>query len=143
MSIKVMIVDDSVAMRRVIKKIITLSGYEIDLCIEAENGLEALEQLKDNRVDLIITGVNMPRMNGLALLRVLSQDLFNHNIPTIIVSTDASGEQITESVNMGARGFIKKPFCPEEIRKVLHDVLGVPNNEECPDDQRDVDGSDF
>lgn len=143
MPIKVMIVDDSVAMRRVIKKIIALSGYEIDLCIEAENGLEALEQLKDNLLDLIITGVNMPQMNGLALLRILSQDLFNHNIPTIIVSTDASGEQITESVNMGARGFIKKPFFPEEIRKVLHDVLGVPNNEECPDDQRDVDGGDF
>ena len=74
MSISVMIVDDSCAMRAVIKKVITISGFKISTCLEAANGREALEKLKQNYLDVIISGINMPEMNGLELLQFLSQD---------------------------------------------------------------------
>lgn len=141
--INVMIVDDSPAMRSVLKKIVAISMDKVNLCIEAANGLEAMEELKQNRMDVIISGINMPEMTGLGLLQALSQAPLYQNIPVIIVSADGSPEQIKEALKIGARGFIRKPFFPEEIRKILHDVIGAQNGEECFDDQRDPDGGDF
>jgi two-component system chemotaxis response regulator CheY len=91
MSFNVMIVDDSGAMRAVIKKVITLSGFKISTCVEAANGLEALEKLKQNWVDVIISDVNMPEMNGLELLQSLSQDPLYQNISPSVSSTGPGG----------------------------------------------------
>ena len=143
MSFNVMIVDDSGAMRAVIKKVITLSGFKISTCLEAANGREALEKLKQNWVDVIISDVNMPEMNGLELLQSLSQDPLYQNIPAIIVSTEGSSERMKEALNRGAKGFIKKPFQPEDIRKVLYDVIGVGADGEYQEDQRNADEGDF
>ncbi len=143
MSFNVMIVDDSGAMRAVIKKIITISGFKINNCFEAANGREALEMLKQNWVDVIISDVNMPEMNGLELLKSLSQDPLYRSIPAIIVSTEGSNERMKEALEGGAKGFIKKPFQPEEIRKVLYNVIGVGSDGEYQEDQRDADECDF
>ena len=143
MSFNVMIVDDSGAMRAVIKKVITLSGFKISTCVEAANGREALEKLRENWVDVIISDLNMPEMNGLELLQSLNQDPLYQSIPTIIVSMEGSIERMKEALNRGAKGFIKKPFQPEDIRKVLYDVIGVGGNGEYQEDQRDADDGDF
>ena len=143
MSLNVMIVDDSGAMRAVIKKVITLSGFKISTCVEAANGREALEKLRENWVDVIISDLNMPEMNGLELLQSLNQDPLYQSIPTIIVSMEGSIERMKEALNRGAKGFIKKPFQPEDIRKVLYDVIGVGGNGEYQEDQRDADDGDF
>jgi two-component system chemotaxis response regulator CheY len=143
MSFNVMIVDDSGAMRAVIKKVITLSGFKISTCVEAANGREALEKLRENWVDVIISDLNMPEMNGLELLKSLNQDPLYQSIPTIIVSMEGSIERMKEALNRGAKGFIKKPFQPEDIRKVLYDVIGVGGNGEYQEDQRDADDGDF
>jgi two-component system chemotaxis response regulator CheY len=143
MSFNVMIVDDSGAMRAVIKKIITISGFKMSLCLEAANGREALEQLKQNWVDVIVSDVNMPDMNGLELLQALSQDPLFKNIPAIIVSTEGSSERMKEALDRGAKGFIKKPFLPEDIRGVLHNVMGVGDDGEYQEDRRDTDDGDF
>lgn len=143
MSFNILIVDDSVAMRAVIKKVITISGFKISLCLEAGNGREALEQLKQNWVDVIVSDVNMPEMNGLELLQSLSQDPLYQNIPVIIVSTEGSSERIKDALHRGAKGFIKKPFLPEEVRQVLYDVIGVGADGEYQEDRRDADDGDF
>ncbi len=143
MSFNVMIVDDSCAMRAVIKKVISISGFKISECLEAGNGREALEKLKQNWVDVIISDVNMPEMNGLELLQSLSQDPLYQNIPVIIVSTEGSSERMKEALTGGAKGFIKKPFLPEDIRKVLYDVIGVGADGEYQEDKRDADDGDF
>jgi two-component system chemotaxis response regulator CheY len=143
MSFNVMIVDDSGAMRAVIRKIITISGFKMDQCFEAANGHEAMAQLKHNWVDVIISDINMPEMNGLELLAALRQDPLYQNIPVIIVSTEGSSERIEEARNGGAKGFVKKPFVPEDIRGVLHDVMGVGADGEYQADQRNVDEGDF
>jgi two-component system, chemotaxis family, chemotaxis protein CheY len=143
MSFNVLIVDDSGAMRAVIKKIINISGFRMNHCFEAGNGLEALEQLKKNWVDVIVSDVNMPGMNGLELLEALHQDPLYQNIPVIIVSTEGSSERMSEAADKGARGFIKKPFLPEDIRSILCDVIGVRADGEYEEDRRDADDGDF
>lgn len=143
MSFNVMIVDDSGAMRSVIKKVITLSGFKMSLCMEAGNGREALERLQGNWVDVIISDINMPEMGGLELLQALSRDALYQNIPVIIVSTEGSSERMKEALDRGAKGFIKKPFLPEDIRSVLHKVIGVGTDGEYQDDSRHADEGDF
>lgn len=143
MSFNVLIVDDSGAMRAVIKKIITISGFKMSGCFEAANGRDALDQLKKNWVDVIISDVNMPEMNGLELLQALSRDPLYQNIPAIIVSTEGSSERMKEAFDRGAKGFIKKPFLPEDIRSVLHDVIGVGADGEYQEDPRNADDGDF
>jgi two-component system chemotaxis response regulator CheY len=139
----VLIVDDSAAMRSVIKKIIHISGFKMDGCFEAGNGLEALAQLKEQWVDVIISDVNMPEMNGLELLQRLSQDPLYQNIPVIIVSTEGSTERMQEALDRGAKGFIKKPFLPEDIKRVLHDVIGVGADGGYQDEGSNTDDGDF
>lgn len=143
MSFNVLIVDDSGAMRAVIKKIINISGFKMSQCLEAGNGREALEKMKGNWVDVIISDINMPEMNGLELLRLLNKDPLYQNIPVIIVSTEGSRERMEEVLNCGAKGFIKKPFLPEDIRSVLYNVIGVGANGEYQEDRRDADDGDF
>jgi two-component system, chemotaxis family, chemotaxis protein CheY len=143
MSFNVMIVDDSGAMRTVIKKVITISGFKISTCLEATNGREALEKLKKNWVDVIISDVNMPEMNGLELLQALSQDPLYQSIPTIIVSMEGSSERMKEALSRGAKGFIKKPFQPEDIKRILYDVIGVGGDGEYQEDQKNSDDGDF
>jgi two-component system chemotaxis response regulator CheY len=143
MSFNVMIVDDSGAMRSVIKKVITLSGFKMSLCMEAGNGREALERLQGNWVDVIISDINMPEMGGLELLQALSRDALYQNIPVIIVSTEGSSERMKEALDRGAKGFIKKPFLPEDIRSVLHKVIGVGTDGEYQDDSGNADQGDF
>jgi len=143
MSFNVLIVDDSGAMRAVIKKVINISGFRMSQCLEAGNGREALEKMKGNWVDVIISDINMPEMSGLELLQFLNKDPLYRNIPVIIVSTEGSRERMDEVLNHGAKGFIKKPFLPEDIRSVLYNVIGVGADGEYQEDRRDADDGDF
>jgi two-component system chemotaxis response regulator CheY len=143
MSFNVLIVDDSSSMRAVIKKVITISGFKLNNCYEAANGIEALEKLKESWVDAIISDINMPEMNGLELLKTMQQDALYKNIPAIVVSTEGSAERMQEAMEAGAKGFIKKPFLPEDIRRVLYDVIGVGSDGEYQEDRRDTDEVDF
>ncbi|MBN1381532.1 MAG: response regulator [Deltaproteobacteria bacterium] len=143
MSFNVLIVDDSSSMRAVIKKVIAISGFKMNNCYEAGNGIEALERLKENWVDAIISDINMPEMNGLELLKELQRDSLYKNIPVIVVSTEGSSERMNDALQAGAKGFIKKPFLPEDIRKVLYDVIGVGSDGEYQEDRRDAEEVDF
>lgn len=138
-----MIVDDSNAMRTVIRKIITLSGFRMDRCFEAMNGREALDVLAENWVDVIISDINMPELNGLEMLDRLRQDDLLKEIPVIIVSTESSEERIESVLKKGARRFVRKPFLPEEIRAILYDVIGVNHEGGYIDHQECADGCDF
>lgn len=143
MSFNVLIVDDSNAMRAVIKKIVTISGFQMDQCLEAANGREAMEVLSENWVDVIISDINMPEVNGLELLDQLNKNDTLKEIPVIMITTEGSSERMQEAFNRGAKGFIKKPFLPEDIKKILHQVIGVSENGEYSEDTRTVDECDF
>ncbi|MBW1670870.1 MAG: response regulator [Deltaproteobacteria bacterium] len=143
MSFNVLIVDDSRSMRAVIKKTISMSGFKIDQCVEAGNGREALDVLAKSWVDVIISDINMPEMNGFEFLEELKKDSLLKAIPAIVISTEGSEKRIQNAFELGAKGFIKKPFLPEEIKKVLYEVIGVSDEGEYKEDKRDDDAFDF
>jgi two-component system, chemotaxis family, chemotaxis protein CheY len=125
MAYSVLIVDDSPVMRTFIRRVLGLSGFEVGECVEAANGEEALTQLSTHRVDIILTDINMPRMNGEELLRRLSADGVLKTIPAVVISTDATNERIVQMIELGAQGYMSKPFTPETLREELERVLGA------------------
>jgi two-component system, chemotaxis family, chemotaxis protein CheY len=143
MSFNVLIVDDSFSMRSVIKKVLSMSGFHMDRCFDAGNGCEGLAVLEKEWVDVILSDINMPEMNGLEMLRRMKENPVYQNIPVIVISTEGSEERINEAFCNGAKGFIKKPFLPEDLKKTLHDVLGVDADGCYAEDQKDSDDLDF
>ena len=97
----ILIVDDSSAMRTVIKRILAMSGFEMETCLYACDGEDALSTLRRQPVDLVISDINMPRMDGEALLREMSADSALSVIPVVMVSSDATESRAAKL--LGAR----------------------------------------
>jgi two-component system, chemotaxis family, chemotaxis protein CheY len=124
MAYSVLIVDDSPVMRSFIRRVLALSGFEVGECVEAGDGAEALLKLGAHRVDVILTDINMPGMNGEELLRRLGAEGILKTTPAVVISTDATNERIVRMIELGAQGYMSKPFTPETLRDELERVLG-------------------
>ncbi|HLH04392.1 MAG TPA: response regulator [Bryobacteraceae bacterium] len=127
MKLRILIVDDSPAMRSFIKRVLDLSGIETESLLEAGDGAEALELLDREWVDVILTDINMPRMNGEEFVRRLSESGLTESLPVIVISTDATSVRKEHMTGLGARGYLGKPFQPEQLREEMERVLGVSN----------------
>jgi len=142
MAFNVLIVDDSSSMRAVIKKIIKVSGFDVGECWEAADGKEAMKVLMNEWVGLVLTDINMPNMNGMELITEMKKDQVQRSIPVVMVTTEGAEERVQEAMKIGASGYIKKPFLPEEIKRTLSNIMG-----EAEDGQRhyddDLEGGDF
>lgn len=125
MAHRIMIVDDSPAMRMFIRRVIHLSGIGVESYIEAANGSEALTALRAEKADAILMDVNMPVMDGEELLRRLAEDAGLRAIPVLVVSTDASHCRMERMKTLGARGYLGKPFRPEKLRAAVEDAIGI------------------
>ena len=132
MGLKILLVDDSSTMRAVIRRTVGMTDLELDEILEAASGAEALEVLACKTVDLVLADINMPEMSGIEMTARMQQDDKLKNIPVIVISTDASTTRIKELKDShGVKGYVHKPFTPEQIRDIVHEVLGVcdaPNN---------------
>jgi two-component system chemotaxis response regulator CheY len=127
MAYRVLIVDDSPAMRSFVRRVMELSGFDLSECFEAGDGSAAMSLLRSEWVDAILTDINMPGMDGEEFLRLLSADDLLRSIPAIVISTDATRNRMDRLATLGARGYITKPFLPEDLRDVLERTLGDPN----------------
>ncbi len=116
MAIRILIVDDSPAMRSFIRRTITLSGLAVEECYMAGNGVEALDLLRKHTVDLILSDINMPEMDGARFLEEVEKDPDMKKSPVIVVSTDSTHVRVNAMLALGARGYIKKPFPPEALK---------------------------
>lgn len=124
MNLKIMVVDDSPVMRAFIQKVITLTGLAVETIYQAGNGEEALRVLHEHPVDLILTDINMPRMNGEELIEHLEADESLRGIPVLVVSTDSTKLRVLRLLSLGAKGYLAKPFHPEALRDEVEKVLG-------------------
>lgn len=124
MAFRILIVDDSAVMRAFIRRIILLSGMEEAEFLEAADGREALSLLRQEWVDVVLTDINMPSMDGEQLVRCLEADDMLKSVPVVVVSTDSSSSRMHQMLSLGARGYVKKPFVPETLREELERVLG-------------------
>ena len=123
MSFRVLIVDDSPAMRSFIKRTLDASGFETSECFEASDGLEALALLDREWVDVILTDINMPRLNGEQFVQKLAENGLTKTIPVIVISTDSTHIRMEHLRGLGARGYLVKPFTPESLRLKLEEAL--------------------
>ncbi len=128
MAFNVLVVDDSLPMRSFIKKTIKASGFDVGQFFEADNGQNALEILRKEWLDIVLTDYNMPEMNGLELITEMQKEDLLKVIPVVMVTTEGSQQRIEEFVEKGAMAYIKKPFYPEEIRQKLNKIMGEPEH---------------
>jgi len=125
MALQILIVDYSPAMRAFIRRVVKLSGMEVDCYFEAANGQEALQQLAIHPIDAVLTDINMPVMDGEEFVRKMREDGPFQSTPVIVISTDATTQRIHTMHELGAVGYLQKPFGPEQLRNELDRVLGV------------------
>jgi two-component system chemotaxis response regulator CheY len=119
----ILVVDDSPVMRMFIRRVLAVSGVPTSEVREADNGVTALEVLRSVPVDLVLSDINMPEMNGSELMERISENPELRRIPVIVVSTDSSLLRVKMMLHLGARGYIQKPFPPEALRSEIERVL--------------------
>ncbi len=124
MSLNVLVVDDSAVARTMIVKILGISGLPLGEVFQAANGLEGLACLQNHWVDLAITDLNMPEMNGEEMIGKLRADPAWAALPIIVVSTEGSVTRIERLQQAGVK-FVHKPFTPESVRQIVLELTGV------------------
>jgi len=124
-SIRALIVDDSSVMRKIVERSLRQAGIDMNSVLEAGNGAEALSILADNQMDLILCDINMPVMDGLEFVKQLSGVENAKSVPVVMIATEGSESHVVQALSAGARGYIRKPFTPEQVREHVLPVLGV------------------
>jgi two-component system chemotaxis response regulator CheY len=118
---KILIAEDSQTMRSLIVSTISMMGdYEL---IEAANGFEALRILPREKVDLVITDINMPDINGLELISFIKNNPSYKETPLFIISTEGSEKDREKGLSLGADAYLVKPFNPEELQALIRQYL--------------------
>lgn len=118
---RVLIVDDSSVMRKIVTRGLRQAEFNVDDIVEAENGAEALEQLRITpNIDLILSDWNMPIMDGLTFVKSVRRSIPEiKDIPIIMVTTEGGESKVAAAVEAGANGHIKKPFTPDMLKETL------------------------
>jgi len=124
MAYNVLIVDDSPAMRSFVRRVLELSGIPVGQFLEAGDGQQALEVLHKQWVDVVLTDLNMPTMDGEQFVRHMEADESLRSIPVLVVSTDRTDQRVQQMLTLGAKGYVTKPFLPETLREELERALG-------------------
>ena len=127
---RALIVDDSTVMRKVVERSLRQAGLAISTVFEAANGLEALNVLRANHsLDLILSDINMPTMDGLQFLEQRRSEGLAPSVPVVMITTEASEPLVMRAIAAGARGYICKPFTTDQIRERILPLLGALKNE--------------
>jgi two-component system, chemotaxis family, chemotaxis protein CheY len=121
--IRALIVDDSSVMRKIVERCIRQAGIELAEVREASNGAEGLGTLKEQTVDLILCDINMPVMDGIEFLRQLQTMEQAKGIPVVMITTEGSESHVVQALSIGARGYIRKPFTPEQVKEHVVPLL--------------------
>jgi two-component system, chemotaxis family, chemotaxis protein CheY len=123
MALDVLIVDDSAAIRKILQRVLRQADVPIGQVLEAGDGREALTVLNGNSVGLILSDINMPNMDGLQLLAQLKGTATTASIPVVMITTEGSQAKVMEAVQLGAAGYVRKPFTAEQIKDKLTGLI--------------------
>lgn len=118
---KIMTVDDSSSVRQMVSFVLKEAGYDV---VSAVDGQDAIKQLSSSQVEMLVTDLNMPNVNGVELIQWVRSDFSHQYIPVIMLTTESQDEKKLEGKNAGATGWIVKPFKPEQLLTVVRKVLG-------------------
>jgi two-component system chemotaxis response regulator CheY len=125
--LRFLIVDDFSTMRRIVRNLLKESGYtEAE---EAEDGVAALQKLRNGRFDFVVSDINMPNMNGFDLLKAIKADDSLKHLPVLMVTAEARKEDIVLAAQSGAAGYIVKPFTKatleEKVQKIMQKLAAT------------------
>lgn len=121
MAKSIMAVDDSASIRQMVSLTLKQEGYDV---IEAVDGMDALTKLKDNQVHMVITDLNMPKLDGIGLIKEIRSMSAHKFIPIVMLTTESQPEKKAEGKEAGATGWIVKPFQADQLIAVIKKVLG-------------------
>jgi two-component system chemotaxis response regulator CheY len=122
--IRALIVDDSSVMRKIVERSLRQAGINLVKVHEAGNGAEASVILDSTPVDLILSDINMPVMDGLEFVKqVHGREALRH-VPIVMITTEGSESHVVQALSCGARGYIRKPFTPDQVKEHVLPVLG-------------------
>jgi two-component system chemotaxis response regulator CheY len=111
-------------MRKIVERSLRQAGLELEEVREASNGAEALAEVQNASFDLILSDINMPAMDGLEFLRNLANLPAAKNVPVVMITTEGSEARVVEALSVGAKGYIRKPFTPEQVKERVAPLLG-------------------
>jgi two-component system chemotaxis response regulator CheY len=123
--IRTLIVDDSSVMRKIVERALRQAGLDLMVVHEAGSGTEGLEVLRVKQVDLIMSDINMPSMDGLEFLRQLRAQNLAPGVPVVMITTESSEEHVKQAILAGAQGYIRKPFTAEQVKERVLPLLSV------------------
>ena len=123
MALDVLIVDDSAAIRKILTRVLAQTNLALGQIHEANDGREALERMRTESVGLVLSDINMPNMDGLEFLKALKANPAWQNIPVMMVTTEGSQDKVLEALKLGAVGYVKKPFTPDQIKDKLAGIV--------------------
>lgn len=121
--VRALIVDDSSVMRKIVERSLRQAGLDALVVFEAGSGVEALEVLKSKKVDLILSDINMPLMDGLEFVRQLGSQQLAVGVPIVMITTESSEEHVKQAILAGAKGYIRKPFTADQVKQRVLSLL--------------------
>lgn len=119
----VLIVDDSAAIRKILRRVLQQAEIPLGQIYEAGDGREAVESLKKQKVHLILSDINMPNMDGLQFLSEIKANPEFKDVPVVMITTEGSQAKVLEAVQLGAVGYVRKPFTAEQIKEKLTGII--------------------
>lgn len=119
----VLIVDDSSVMRKIVERALRQAGLDLTRVVEAGSGRDGLDALRREPVDLIVSDINMPVMDGLEFLRQVQSQSLAPGVPVVMITTESGEEHVREALAAGAQGYIRKPFTPDQVRERVLPLL--------------------
>jgi len=123
MALDILIVDDSAAIRKILHRVLVQADVPLGTVHEASDGNEALEKLKTTKVGLILSDINMPNMDGIEFLTRVKSDETHKHVPILMVTTEGSQAKVMLALELGAAGYVKKPFTAEQIKEKLTGII--------------------
>ncbi len=122
MNKRILLVDDSAVMRKLVARAIRQTGLEVDVAAEAGNGKEALGMLASQQIDLVFCDWNMPEMNG---LEFIAEARKTHKTPIVMLTTEGTAEKSQQALAAGADAYLTKPFTPDDLQQKLKLLLKI------------------
>lgn len=121
--LKILIVDDSAVMRKIVERALRQAALDLGEVLEASNGAEALVEVQKGSLDIILSDINMPVMDGLEFLKSLPGIEAAKGVPVIMITTEGSEARVVEALSAGAKGYLRKPFTPEQVKERVSPLL--------------------
>jgi two-component system chemotaxis response regulator CheY len=121
--IRTLIVDDSAVMRKIVERALRQAGLDPLVVYEAGSGTEGLDVLRARQVELIVSDINMPSMDGLEFLRQLRALNLAPGVPVVMITTESSEAHVKQAIQAGAQGYIRKPFTADQVKERVLPLL--------------------